>query len=69
MDITKINKRKLGEIRQRLGAENEYDQSYDDRISRMSPKEIVAKWCGWVLGDEDWGNEIVTFYEDLKSIE
>lgn len=66
MDINKISPSKLGCIRQRLGAINGKDTSFDDRIAKMSPKKVVCAWCGWVLGDEDWGDEIIEFYESLK---
>ena len=57
----------LQDVRQRLGAKNEDDTSYDDIIAKMSAKEIMAKWCGWNLGDEGWANLIINIYENIKS--
>jgi hypothetical protein len=56
----------LGDVRQRLGAEDENDIKYDYKIEGFNAKQIMAKWCGWHLGDEDWGNEIIGRYEELK---
>lgn len=66
MDINKISPSKPGDIRQRLGAKDEKDTTFDDLIFEMSPKEVVAIWTGWVLGSNGWGHEIIDFYESLK---
>lgn len=56
----------LDDIRKRVGAENEFDTSKDDIIESHSPKELVALWSGWNLGDEYWGEKIIDFYTSLK---
>jgi hypothetical protein len=55
----------LADIRQRLGAKDENDSSYDDRINKMTAEELVAKKSGWELGDESWGESYVEIYRQL----
>lgn len=55
-------------VRQRLGAESETDTSRDEAIKHMTPKELMARYAGWQLGDEYWGRHIVQQYEFLKSV-
>jgi hypothetical protein len=56
----------LGEVRQRLGAEDENDSGEDDRIERLDNVSLVAKWAGWYLGDDEWAREIIRKYKDLE---
>ena len=56
----------LGDIRQRLGAENPDDVSRDKVIEKMSPEDAVSTWCGWTLGDEGWGQKIIGLYKSLS---
>jgi len=69
MRIDKIPLNVLDAVRQRLGAEDENDTEFDGRIEKMSPRELMAKWSGWHLGDEDWAHEIIGTYENLKKLE
>lgn len=69
MKIEKIPSDILGAVRQRLGADDENDISMDHEIEKMSAKQLIAKWSGWHLGDEDWGKEMVNKYELLKKLE
>jgi hypothetical protein len=69
MKIKKIPENILDAVRQRLGADDENDTSRDQLIEKMTPKELMAKWSGWHLGYEDWGNEIINKYEHLKKLE
>lgn len=52
----------LGDIRQRLGAKNEEDTSFDKTIEMMSTRDIVAAEYGWELGDNSWGYNIIDLY-------
>lgn len=65
IDITKINSEVLGGVRQRLGADDENDDTFDGKISNMKPKEIAALYSGWVLGNEDWAIKFIDLYEKL----
>ncbi len=56
----------LGSIRQRVGAENESDESFDYRIVNMGEKRLVAEWVGFEIGDENWAYSIISKYETLK---
>jgi len=56
----------LGDIRQRLGAADENDSSFDDDINSMSADELVAEWSGWVLGSPDWWKTMNRLYTQLK---
>lgn len=69
MKIDKIPLSILDAVRQRLGAEDENDTSFDEQIERLTPKELMAKWSGWHLGDEDWARMIINDYENLKKLE
>ena len=57
----------LGDIRQRLGAEDEDCTSCDERINEMDARALTKEWCGWNLGDEEWGSQIIDMYEALKA--
>jgi len=65
MKIELIPTRILTAVRQRLGASDENDNSMDKEIIAMTPKELISKWTGWVLGDESWGSMIINYYESL----
>lgn len=58
----------LSSVRQRLGAVHEQDTSYDNQISKMEPKEIIAKYCAWRLGTEEWWLMFLEKYEKLKKL-
>jgi hypothetical protein len=36
----------LGDIRQRLGAKDENDSSFDNQINSMTADEIMSEWSG-----------------------
>jgi len=59
----------LGDIRQRLGAENENDASFDEKINEMDARSLVNAWSTWHLGYESWGEDIIDMYEFLKCSE
>ncbi len=60
------DKSSLGDVRQRLGAEDENDTSFDDKINEMSSQEIVEKWSGWNLGDEAWASQMIEMFTSLN---
>lgn len=55
----------LGDIRKRLGAKDEDDESRDDEINQMSAEELCAKKSGWELGDESWAESYIYIYRQL----
>ena len=44
----------LGDIRERLGAEDSEDTSFDKKINSMTPDELMSEWSAWVLGSYEW---------------
>ena len=69
MKIDAIPLNILDAVRQRLGADDENDTSFDEKIKKMSSRDLVAKWSGWHLGDESWAYTIIGMYETLKVLE
>ena len=65
LDIDMINLDVLGAIRQRLGAEDENDNSQDEKIKHMTPKKCVGAYSGWILGDEEIAITFINLYEQL----
>ena len=56
----------LGDVRQRLGASDEDDTSFDDEINEMSSQDIVEKWSGWNLGSEEWASQMIEMFTSLN---
>lgn len=56
----------LGDIRQRLGAEDENDTSRDEKIMELDARNLVATQSAWNLGDEQWALDIIDLYNKLK---
>lgn len=59
----------LGAVRQRLGAENETDESFDATINRMSNSSLVENWCGWYLGDGSWWSDMKRYLDKLEEFD
>lgn len=59
----------LGDVRQRLNATDENDDSKDYRINGMSNNQLIAAWVGWTLGDEGWFWEIAGKLDQLNDME
>jgi hypothetical protein len=57
----------LGDVRERLGAENENDESQDAKINKMTPHQIVKEWCAWKIGDGWWWSEMKSYFDSLSS--
>jgi len=58
----------LGDIRERLGAENRDDETYDDDINKMSNHRIVKEWCAWEIGDGNWWSSFKELFDDLEKL-
>lgn len=56
----------LGDIRQRLGANDENDTSKDSRINKMDNSELLELWSGWRLGDGSWWTTMKRYYDELE---
>ena len=57
----------LGDVRQRLGAKDGYDDSQDIRINELSSTDIVAQWAGWELGNPSWWYDMKEYFDRLES--
>ena len=68
MKIENIPPSLLGAVRQRLGADDESDDSKDARIKRMSSIELVGAYSGWEIGGDSWGRKFVGIYLHLEEI-
>jgi hypothetical protein len=58
----------IDDVRQRMGAESEGDDSYDEAINKLSPKECCMKVAGWHLGDESWATMFINLYKDMEEM-
>ena len=47
MDITKLSKQVLGDVRQNLGCEEPTDESKDGQIAMMTPVEVFDCYLIW----------------------
>ncbi len=56
----------IGDVRQRLGSDDENDTSIDHLINEMSNYQLVKKWCGWNIGDEEWWVSMKHLYDELE---
>ena len=57
----------LGDVRERLGAEDENDTSKDERINHMTPDRLVTEWCGWEIGDPIWWSKMKGYFDFLTT--
>lgn len=58
----------LGSVRQRLGGENQDDETYDAKINKMSNSQCIAALSGWELGDEAWWKEYKSKFDMLEEL-
>ena len=56
----------LGDIRQRLGAKDEHDSSFDKQIDSMSEDELISEWSAWKLGSSEWWKTMNRMYNRLR---
>lgn len=68
MENTKIldNIGILGEIRQRLGCENENDTHKDKSINKMSANEIIKEYAAWQIGDGHWWTMLKSHFDAIE---
>jgi len=57
----------IGDIRQRLGADDENDEKYDDKINDMSIPEVVGAVFGWELGNDCYGRDAANLTLTMKN--
>jgi hypothetical protein len=58
----------LGDVRQRLGANDESDSSKDHKINEMDNERLVKEWCGWHLGDGSWWTSMKSYFDQLEEL-
>ena len=58
----------IGDVRQRLGADDENDTSSDTRINQMDNSQLIEQWTGWHLGDGSWWRTMKAYYDGLERI-
>lgn len=56
----------LGDIRQRLGAKDEHDSSFDDEIDFMTAYEIMSEWSAWKFGSDELWKDMYRKYNRLR---
>ena len=56
----------IGDVRQRLGADDENDTSKDNRINEMDSSSLVNAWAGWYLGDGSLWTTMKAYYDALE---
>ena len=56
----------LGAVRQRLGADNEEDETVDYRINKLDNSKLIELWSGWKLGDGYWWRTMKYYYDELE---
>lgn len=64
-NIELLDEGDLGDIRQRLGANDEDDDSFDAAINGMTAEDLCATKSGWELGDELWAESYIYLYRRL----
>ncbi len=71
--MTNIEKLKalgiLGEVRQRQGANDQKDDTYDEDINEMDNSKLIEQWCGWNLGDGSWWNDMKYKFDKLVEMD
>lgn len=70
--MTNVDKLKqvgiIAAVRQRLGASDENDTSFDEKISTMSNHTMIRAYCGWHLGNGDWWDDMKDKFDNLETI-
>lgn len=59
----------IDDVRQTMGAENGDDISQDDNINELTNDELVGKYCGWILGSEQWWSDLKQTFDELESLD
>ena len=58
----------IGDVRQRLGADDENDTISDGQINKMDNSKLVEQWAGWNLGDGSWWTTMKAYYDGLERL-
>jgi hypothetical protein len=56
----------LGDVRQRMGAENDNDDLFDSEINEMTPDQVMYEWVGWKLGYGSWWYKFKEAYDRIS---
>jgi len=71
--MTNIEKLKklgiLGQVRQRQGANDENDGTYDEDINEMDNSKLIEQYCGWYLGDGGWWTDMKYNFDKLVEMD
>jgi hypothetical protein len=59
----------LGDVRQRLGAIDEKDDTLDDEINGLDNSKLIELHCGWKLGDGSWWTDFKQMFDTLEEID
>lgn len=57
---------KLEDFRYYLGADEDGDTKYDQKINSLSPLGLTRVLCGFELGDQNWADTIISFYTEAS---
>ena len=69
LDLSKINRIALEAVRQARGRFNPADSSDDVRIASMTPRQFVAMYTQWWLGDPAWGRKLYDLVHEVDAAE
>lgn len=59
----------LGDVRKRLGASDEKDDSCDDKINELDNSKLIELHCGWLLGDGAWWTDFKEMFDKLEAMD
>ena len=59
----------LGAVRQRQGAANQSDETYDENINEMDNLQLIEQYCGWYLGSGDWWIDMKYKFDKLVEMD
>ena len=59
----------LGAVRQRQGANDQNDDTYDEYINEMDNSKLIEQWCGWRLGDGSWWTDMKYKFDKLVDMD
>lgn len=58
----------LKEVRLRMGADDENDDTCDDVINLMDNSKLIEQWCAWKLGDSSWWKIMKLHFDELEKL-
>ena len=59
----------LSNVRQRLGAKDENDESLDEKINKLSNSKCIGLSMGWELGDDSWWHDAKGQFDELEELD